>query len=344
MSDVGLLPETAPPQETVTPVRLLLARIGMIQSRLPLLQIVVAAAVFLWGAIGVSGFTAGPAIRANLVIASLLALASLGQTLVILIGGLDLAVPGYITVGAVAAVELGGTHNWPLPVVALCAALACGAAGALCGFICHRFGAQSLVVTLGMYSILLSGALVVTGSNIGGTPPPQLTQWTAVLGHTFGLPVPPVVVLCVVVAVVVSVFLARTPAGRKLYATGANERAARGLLVRTGWVWTGTFAIGAAISGLVGLLIAGFSDGATALTGDPYLYSGLAAVLVGGTALGSARGDFVRTVIGAFILVELTTILSGMGFGQGDTYILFGVAIVVVVMAYGRQRRLNDRV
>ena len=173
MSDVGLLPETAPPQETVTPVRLLLARIGMIQSRLPLLQMVVAAAVFLWGAIGVSGFTAGPAIRANLVIASLLALASLGQTLVILIGGLDLAVPGYITVGAVAAVELGGTHNWPLPVVALCAAVACGAAGALCGFICHRFGAQSLVVTLGMYSILLSGALVVTGSNIGGTPPPS---------------------------------------------------------------------------------------------------------------------------------------------------------------------------
>ena len=41
-------------------------------------------------------------------------------------------------------------------------------------------------------------------------------------------------------------------------------------------------------------------------------------MLVGGTALGSARGDFVRTVIGAFILVELTTILSGMGFGQGD--------------------------
>jgi ribose transport system permease protein len=343
MSDVGLLPETVPRSETATPARLL-ARIGMIQSRVPLLQIVVAVAIFAWGAVGVAGFASGAAIRANLVIASLLALASLGQTLVILIGGLDLAVPAYITVGAVAAVELSGTHNWPLALVALCVAVACGVAGGLCGFVCHRFGAQSLVVTLGMYSILVSGALVATGSSIGGTPPPQLTQWTTVLGRTFGLPVPPVVVLCVVVAVVVSVVLARTPVGRKLYATGANERAARGLLVRTGWVWTGTFAVSAAISGLVGLLIAGFSDGATASTGDPYLYAGLAAVLVGGTALGSARGDFVRTVIGAFILTELTTILSGMGFGQGDTYILFGVAIVVVVMAYGRQRRLNDRV
>jgi ribose transport system permease protein len=343
MSDTGLLPGTALPPAKVAPGRVL-GRIAMIQSRVPLLQVVVAAAVFAWGAIGVAGFASGAAIRANLVIASLLALASLGQTLVVLIGGLDLAVPGYITIGAVAAVELSGTHHWPLPVAALCTAMACATAGALCGFICHRFGAQSLVVTLGMYSILVSGALVVTGSSIGGTPPAQLVQWTAVLGRTFGLPVPPVVVLCVFVAVVVSVVLARTPAGRKLYATGANERAARGLLIRTGWIWAGTFAVSAAISGLVGLLIAGFSDGATASTGDPYLYSGLAAVLVGGTALGSARGDFVRTVIGAFILTELTTILSGMGFGQGDTYILLGVAIVVVVMAYGRQRRLNDRV
>ncbi|HZZ55014.1 MAG TPA: hypothetical protein VFE26_12115, partial [Trebonia sp.] len=165
MSDVGLLPETAPPSATVTPGRLL-ARIGMIQSRVPLLQVVVAAAVFAWGAIGVAGFASSAAIHANLVIAALLALASLGQTLVILIGGLDLAVPGYITIGAVAAVELGGRHNWPLPLVALCVAVACGVAGGLCGFICHRFGAQSLVVTLGMYSILVSGALVVTGSSI----------------------------------------------------------------------------------------------------------------------------------------------------------------------------------
>jgi ribose transport system permease protein len=343
MSDIGLLPETVPSPETVAHGRLL-GRIAMIRSRVPLLQVVVAAAVFAWGAIGVAGFASGAAIRANLVIASLLALASLGQTLVVLIGGLDLAVPGYITVGAVAAVELGGMRHWPLPLVALCAAVAGGVAGGLCGFICHRFGAQSLVVTLGMYSILVSGALVVTGSSVGGTPPAQLVQWTAVLGRTFGLPVPPVVAGCVIVAVVVSVVLARTSAGRKLYATGANERAARGLLIRTGWIWTVTFAVSAAMSGMVGLLIAGFSDGATASTGDPYLYSGLAAVLVGGTALGSARGDFVRTVIGAFILTELTTILSGMGFGQGDTYILFGVAIVVVVLAYGRQRRLNDRV
>jgi ribose transport system permease protein len=319
------------------------ARLAALQARLPVLQVVVLVVVVAWGATSVDGFTSGPAVRATLVIASLLALASLGQTLVILIGGLDLAVPGYITVGAVAAVQLGGSRHWPLWGVVLVTIGICALAGGLCGAICHYFAVQSLVVTLGMYSMLISGVLILTRSNIVGAPPAVLTEWTAVLGTTLGLPVPPVVVLCAVVLGIASLVLARTPVGRTLYATGANPRAAGGLLIRTGWVWTGVFAVGAVTAGLAGLLIAGFSSGATPNTGDPYFYSGLAAVLVGGTALGSARGDFLRTVLGALVLTELTTILSGLGFGEGDTRILFGIAIVLVVLAYGRQRRLRDR-
>jgi ribose transport system permease protein len=105
----------------------------------------------------------------------------------------------------------------------------------------------------------------------------------------------------------------------------------------------GVFAFGGAFTGLVGILIAGFSSGANVAIGDPYFYSGLAAVLVGGTALGAAQGDFLRTVLGALTLTGLTTILSGMGLGEGDTRILYGVAIILVVLAYGRGRRLRDR-
>jgi ribose transport system permease protein len=105
----------------------------------------------------------------------------------------------------------------------------------------------------------------------------------------------------------------------------------------------GVFAFGGAFTGLVGILIAGFSSGANVTTGDPYFYSGLAAVLVGGTALGAAQGNFFRTVLGALTLTGLTTILSGLGLGEGDTRILYGVAIILVVLAYGRDRRPRDR-
>ena len=77
--------------------------------------------------------------------------------------------------------------------------------------------------------------------------------------------------------------------------------------------------------------------------GDPYFFSGLAAVLVGGTALGTAQGDYLRTVIGALTLTVLTTLLVGLGLGDGDRRILFGIVIVAVVLVYGRDRRLRDR-
>jgi ribose transport system permease protein len=343
MSDVLVPPSASVETPGSTAVADLRGKLASLQARIPVLQLVVLAVVLAWGATQIEGFASPPALRATLVIASLLALASLGQTLVILIGGLDLAVPGYITVGAVAATQLGGANEWPLWAVTLLTIAVCALAGGICGAICHYFAVQSLVVTLGMYSMLVSGVLVLTKANIVGAPPAVLREWTSVIGTTFGLPVPPVVVLAAAVLLVASVVLARTPMGRRLYATGANPRAAEGLLLRTGRVRVGVFAIGAVSAGLAGMLIAGFASGATPMIGDPYFYSGLAAVLVGGTALGSARGDYLRTVLGALILTVLTTILLGQGFDEGDTRILFGIAIVLVVLAYGRQRRLRDR-
>lgn len=309
----------------------------------PLVQLLVLAAVFAWGAVQIDGFASEPSIRAMLVIGSLLALASLGQTLVILVGGLDLAVPGYIAVGAVAAAELGGTRAWPLWQVVVAVVAVCALAGAFCGAVCHFLRVQSLVVTLGMSSVLIGGLIVATESKILGQPPESLGKWSFVLGDTFGLPVPPIVCLTAGVVIASWLVLSRTPPGRRLHATGANPRAAEGILIHAGRIRIGTFAFAAAATGLAGMLIAGFTSGASVTTGDPYFYSGLAAVLVGGTALGSARGDFLRTVLGALTLTALTTILAGMGYGESDTRVLFGLVIIVVVLAYGRDRRLRDR-
>ena len=211
------------------------------------------------------------------------------------------------------------------------------------GAICHYLRVQSLVVTLGMSSVLIGGVVVATKASMLGIPPTSLSSWTSVLGTTFDISVPPVVVIAVALVGATWLFLTRTGAGRQLYATGANPVAANGILIPTGRIWIGAFAFGGAFTGLAGILIAGFSSGACVSTGDPYFYSGLAAVLVGGTALGAAQGAFFRTVLGALTLTGLTTILSGLGLGEGDTRILYGVAIILVVLAYGRGRRLRDR-
>lgn len=311
--------------------------------RFPVLQIGALAVVFIWGATQIDGFASPSSLRAMSVLAALLALASLGQTFVILIGGLDLAVPGYVTVGAVAAAQLGGAKQWPMWEVALLVLAVCGVAGGVVGAICHYLNVQSLVVSLGMSSVLIGGVVVATHASTLGIPPASLATWTSVRSTTFGIPAPPVVVATVVLVILTWMFLTRTVTGRRLYATGANPVAAQGILIHTGRMWIGVFTFGGAFTGLVGILIAGFSSGASVSTGDPYFYSGLAAVLVGGTALGAAHGDFFRTVLGALTLTGLTTILNGFGLSDGDTRILYGVAIILVVLAYGRGRRLNDR-
>ena len=78
--------------------------------------------------------------------------------------------------------------------------------------------------------------------------------------------------------------------------------------------------------------------------GDPYLFLTIAAVLVGGTSLVGARGDYWRTVLGALILTLITTVLVGHGAGESLQEILFGVLILVFVGAYGREQRVRDRV
>ncbi|MFD9117496.1 ABC transporter permease [Streptomyces bottropensis] len=314
------------------------------QQRVPVFQIVAGLAVFAWGAVAVPGFTEHSAIMSMLVLASLLGLASVGQTLVVLVGGLDLAVAGYLSVGAVAAAQLAGKHHWSLTATTAAVVGVTGLAGAVSGWVCQRFGVQSLVVTLGMYSILISAILILTDGKIVDPPPAVLSDWTSVAGSTLGLMVPPVVVLWAVVSVVLGIVLARTRAGRQLYATGGNPRAAALMMIDVRRVWVLVFAFGGAFAGLIGILVAGFASGATPNSGDPYLFSGIAAVVVGGTMIGTARGIYTRTVLGTLLLTELTTILAGEGFDEGDNRILYGLALLVVVTAYGRQRRLNERV
>ncbi len=215
--------------------------------------------------------------------------------------------------------------------------------GATSGYICHRYRIQPLIVTLGMGALVIGLAVVWTSGKITGSAPQVLDDLTAANGTTFGLSISPVVVIWAVVAIIVAVFLHRTVAGRRLYATGANPRAADLALIPTRRIWIAVFAASAVIAALVGVLLAGFA-GADQTIGDPYLFQGLTAVIVGGTTIMGARGDYTHTVLGALILTELTTILVGHGYDSADQQIIFGVLILIVVAGYGRDRRLRDRV
>jgi ribose transport system permease protein len=313
------------------------------QRRAPLAQTAALVILYIYGAATIPGFTAGPSVRSMLVLAALLGLAAVGQTLVVILGGLDLSSSGYIVAGAVLVSQLAGAHGWPAATAIGFIVVLVAAMGAATGWLCHRHRIQPLIVTLGTGALAAGGTLAWTKGQITGSAPPFLGQLASATGTTFGVAVPPVVVIWVGVAIALAVALHRTVAGRRLYATGANPRAAELALIRTDRVWVAAFAVSAVCAALVGVLLAGFA-GADQSIGDPYLFQGLTAVIVGGTMITGARGDYTHTVVGALILTVLTTVLVGKGFQTADQQIVFGALILVVVAGYGRDRRLADRV
>jgi ribose transport system permease protein len=177
-----------------------------------------------------------------------------------------------------------------------------------------------------------------------GSAPTWLATFTSPGGHTGPIGVPSVVVLWLVLSIAVVVVLAKTAIGRRLYATGANPVAARLSLVNTTRVWTGAFAASAACSALAGVLLAGFSGTGLFDIGTPYLFTTIASVVIGGTSLLGARGDYVRTVFGVLILTQITTLLIGYGLSDSMQQAVLGVVIVVVVATYAREPHVRNRI
>ena len=317
--------------------------LGRVQRRAPALQLTALAALFIYGFFTVDDFGEGPNVRAMLVLAAILGMASIGQTLVFILGGLDLSIAGFLSASAILISQLCGQDHWPFVPAFVLVLVVFGALGGLSGWICHRYSIQPLIVTLGMGSVALGAVNVLTNNTITGSAPAFLTTLTAADSDTFGLPFPPVVLVWAVVAVALAVVLHRTVAGHRLFATGANPRAAGLARIPVRRVWVAVFVASAIFSAVAGVLLAGFS-GADQSVGDPFLFEGLTAIIVGGTTVMGARGDYTHTVIGALILTELNAILTAHNLGSADQQILYGVLILIIVASYGREARLSDRI
>jgi ribose transport system permease protein len=320
-----------------------LAYVGRVQRRAPVLQVTALVLLYAYGAVTIDGFTASASLKSMLILAALLGLASVGQTLVVILGGLDLSVSGYIVAGAIMISQLCGVDHWPTVAAIALIILLAAILGGVTGWLCQSNHIQPLIPTLGMSAVASGGVLAWTHGQVTGSAPAFLTQFTSVTGRLLGIGIPPVVIIWGLVAVVLSVVLHRTIAGRCLYASGANPRAAGLALIDQRRVWIVTFAVSAIFSVIAGMLLAGFS-GADPSIGDPYLFQGLTAVIVGGTTIMGARGDYSHTVAGALILTVLSTILVGRGLDPADQEIIFGALILIVVAGYGRERRLGDQV
>jgi ribose transport system permease protein len=303
--------------------------------------LIVLVVLLVLGASLVGSFLAPANIRSMLLLASFLGLASLGQTLCALLGGLDLSI-AYV-IGA-ANILLPTLINLGIPPVlaVIIVAIGGGAIGAASGLLSFKLQGQSLIVTLGVGFAVLGGAQILSslGSSFAGTVygtvPAWLSNMAAINGSTFGLPFPPVILVWLAVSVVLIIVMHRSWFGRSLYALGNSRLAASRILISEFRLWIAVYAISGVMAAVTGVLLLGFSGGGFADVGNPYLFTTVAAVVIGGTSLLGGWGGYGATVIGTLVLTVLTTILVGIGLNYAAQQAVFGLLIVPVVALYAR--------
>lgn len=303
----------------------------------------VAALLHLAGTILIPGYSAPFAIRAMLVLASLLAVASIGQTLVVIMGGIDLSIPFVIGFANVVAAQLYG-DGWNFVLVCGLVGVLALVIGGLNGLISRGLDIQPLIVTLGIGMVVQGLVLLWTAGFPSGSAPQAVSSFVSIGGSAGPLPVPWLVPSLVVLAALVVLVLERTPYGRRLYALGSNPGAAPLALIDPVRMWVITYAASAFFAAVAGVLLLGFTGSAYGDVGQPYLFQTIAAVVVGGAALVGGRGSYLGTIAGVLVLTEINTLLIGLGFQPSAVQAALGFIIVLLVSLYGRERHVSTTI
>jgi ribose transport system permease protein len=264
---------------------------------------------------------------------------SIGMTLVILTGGIDLSVGAVLAfAGAFAAGFLKNGLSLKMLGVALqfttfgavIAGIAAGLAlGLFNGIAVTRFRLPPFIATLGMFSIARGLTMLWTG----GFPITGLGPQFGFIGAGFWLSVPMAVWISMALVVVFHVVSRRMTLGRYIYAVGGSEKAAAfsGLNVNRIKIWVYVLAGGLAAVG--GLIITARLDAADPKAGLGYELDSIAAVVIGGTSLNGGRGSIFGTVLGCLIIGVLNNGLFLLDVSPFWQQVIKGFVILAAVAA-----------
>ncbi|HKE15255.1 MAG TPA: ABC transporter permease [Kofleriaceae bacterium] len=298
------------------------------------------AALLAGGAIYSTNFLSADYLLQQVQISSFLGVIATGLMLVILLGHIDLSVPWVVTIGGMmstAAAGWGATGS----ALAIPFAILCGVGiGLVNGIGVAYLRVPSMIFTLGMNAIA-QGLMVIHTS--GFAPQDHATpgmHFLAVERSILGIP--NAVWVWAAVGGLAVVLLTRTAFGRRIYAIGNSERAVFLSRVNVKLVVVACFAIAGACSALAGALLAGYSTKAYQAMGDPYLLTGIAAVVLGGTSILGGRGTYLGTVAGVILVTLLGSILSIVQIPESGRQITYGVVIIAMLLAYGRGEKVGS--
>jgi ribose transport system permease protein len=291
--------------------------------------------VVVWGLaiVFAKGFDSISSVRYLVQTASFLGIIAIGQTLVVMMSGIDLSVSAVVALSAVVCAQVasgsGGTAG---VLVAL-------AVSALVGLI-NAAGVTWLrvppmVMTLATGTIVGGALLVYTN----GSPKSAKVPLLDALANNRALGVPLAFVLWLAITAVALWLLHLSRIGRYVFALGTSERASRASGVPLGLTSFVCYGACALLAGVAGLVLLGFTGTSSLTMGNPYQLLSIASVVLGGTSILGGRGHIAGTVAGALLLTVLTALLTAWNLSEGVRQITLGLLIIALLLVYARERR-----
>jgi ribose transport system permease protein len=261
--------------------------------------------------------------------AAVLAIAAIGQTLVVQQGGIDLSVPGMISLTVVIMTHIPAGDSSLLPKALLIAYGCAIAAGLLAGTIVSVVGITAIVATLGM-NALLYGVNLQISQGLTATTTHSLQNFAE--SSVLGVQTP--VVVAIVMTALVGLIIKRTVVGRRFEAVGANPRAARAAGLEPTRYQIGAYVGANLMYCTAGVLLAGIISSPSAFQGDTYLLPSVAAVVLGGTSLLGGRGSVVATAVGALFISQLDQFVLTAGVDSAVQYLVQAGALAAGIAVY----------
>jgi ribose transport system permease protein len=265
-----------------------------------------------------------------------LGIVAIGQTLVLLLAGIDLSVGATISlVNVVAASMMMGQDGNILITVAVTLLISC-AIGLINGLLITRIRIPAFLVTLAMSMIIQGVYYIYTKGSPKGNIAPSFRYFS---DGWIG-PIPFAGVFWVLIWILFAFLLYKTVWGRKVYATGGNSQTSRLSGIRVHLVTIGIYVLSSLLAGIAGLMISAYIGIASNGVGNIYTLNSIAATVIGGTAFSGGKGGLAGTFAGVLIMMLLQSLMTMMNIPEAGKFISQGV-IIAIMVAINQRRSLS---
>jgi len=261
--------------------------------------------------------------------ASINGILATGMMFVIISGGIDLSVGSIVALTGVIAATFAHPGEYPL-IVPIVLSVVIGAAVGLLNGVSVAYGnIPPFIVTLGTMTIVRGVALIAAK----GQPVFNVTKlFEGIAGGFVFNTIPHLVVYFVVITLVCAFIITRTVFGRRVYAVGGNETAARVSGINVDWIKIAVYTLSGFLAGIAGLLLASRLVSGNPTAGQAYELDAIAAVIIGGVSMAGGAGKWYGTVIGALLIAVIGNGLDILNVSSHFQLIIKGSIIIIAVL------------